>query len=697
MKRAICLSLTLCACAAPSIEETLVSQGHQSNTGIDWRDQVIYQILVDRWQNGDPNNDFNVEPGALSRYHGGDWQGVIDRLDYLEALGVTALWISPVVKNVEEDAGFSSYHGYWAQDPVRPNAHFGDITKLREMVDAAHERGILVILDIVTNHMGQLFFYDINGNGRPDDWISGSGTSHTCVQVCQQDSSIIVDNEQVCLNTNRAPEELQQLGCRCSADENIYCREGVTYFERIIELDPDYDPRGIQGWTSLGFSGPSEIRFMNIPEHNRTRTPRPPPLLDWPEDRPWFDDPSWYNRRGRVYVWWHEGDYSREFVREQETLGDFPGGLKDLDTDNPDTREALIRSFEFWMSVGDFDGLRIDTLKHVDRPDLDINDRGFWGEFTGRMRAHAKTLGKQNFFMFGEAFDGNDELLGAYTMGGQDDRGFFGRVDSVFYFSQKYRGVDAVFKQDQPTRHLECLYRSRVGAPTADDWCQNNGYQEGPMYYTQPHASPEDGGTGLAPTQSLVNFLDNHDLARFLHENADERTLHSALFFLLTWDGIPCIYYGTEQRFFGGNDPRNREDMALGNPAYGYAPFDTNQETFQYVAQLIEMRKALPALRRGQVDVRWATASAPGSADHGIFAFERVEESSALVVLNVSDNQQSRTCDTMGQCMSVSFGPGTVLVDRAPMSDGASFTVAPDGTLDVTVPARGGRVLVPAN
>ena len=349
------------------------------------------------------------------------------------------------------------------------------------------------------------------------------------------------------------------------------------------------------------------------------------------------------------------------------------------------------------MSAGDFDGMRIDTLKHIDRPELDLNERGFWGEFTDRMRAHAKKLGKQNFFMFGEAFDGNDELLGAYTMGGQDERGFFGRVDSVFYFSQKYRAIDAVFKNNQPTRNIECMYLSRMGMQPSDDWCANNGYAEGPTYYNQPHAAPEDGGTGLAPNSTLVNFLDNHDLARFLHENADERTLHSALFFLLTWDGIPCIYYGTEQRFFGGNDPRNREDMGLGNPTYGYAPFDTTQETFQYVSQLIRLRRELPALRRGRVEVRWSTASAPGEADHGIFAFERVEETAALVVFNASDNQESRTCAADGTCMQVSFPPGTVLVDRAPMSDGATFTVAADGTLNVNVPARGGRVLVPSS
>src|SRR5687767_4596710 len=134
------------ACGGASELDHPAERPHQVNQDIDWRDQVIYQIMVDRFWNGDPTNDWNVEPSIPARYHGGDWQGIIDKLDYLEELGVTALWISPVVKNTEEDAGFASYHGYWTQDFLRPNAHFGDIVKLREMVDAAHARGMLVIL-----------------------------------------------------------------------------------------------------------------------------------------------------------------------------------------------------------------------------------------------------------------------------------------------------------------------------------------------------------------------------------------------------------------------------------------------------------------------------------------------------------------------------------------------------------------------
>ncbi len=666
----------LAGCGAASGLEHPADMPHVSNAGTDWRDEVIYQIMVDRFENGDPNNDLNVAPSIPGRYHGGDWQGIIDRLDYLEALGVTALWISPVVKNTEEDAGFASYHGYWTQDFLRPNPHFGDLYKLRELTTAAHARGMKVILDVVTNHVGQLFYYDINGNGQPDDWLSGGGLSHTCVQIC--------------FNPGRASE--------CTPDELTYCNLGKDYLERIIEWDPEYDPRGVQGWTSLGFSGPATVRFTDWPASNRVPPPRPPAWFGWPDDKPWFDDPSWYNRKGRVYVWWHERDYSREFVRDQETTGDFPGGLKDLDTSNPDTAEALTRAFEYWIEVADFDGFRVDTVKHIDRPEIEPNLRGFWGLFTDRMRAKAASLGKENFFLFGEAFDGNDELIGAYTKGGVDAQGAFGRFDSVFYFSQKYRVIDNVFKFGAPTKNMECLYNSRVGRNPTDAWCQGNGYPAGPTHGGTPHAASADGGIGLAPQQVLVNFLDNHDLPRFLFEHADDATLRAALFYLFTWDGIPCVYYGTEQAFAGGVDPANREDMWRGNPARGYAPWDTGNPHFNLVKDLIAVRKARPALRRGTVEVKWATEQPGARRDAGIFAFERVAaDDKVLVVLNTAA-QDSESCAPVadgGACMISTFAPGTVLRDLAPGSDGATFTVGAAGAVTVMVPAQSARILAP--
>lgn len=120
----------------------------------DWRDVVIYQIITDRYADGDPaNNDVEgyYAPADGYRIHGGDFRGLEERLDYLATLGVNGIWISPVVRNC-----FAEYHGYAARDFFSIAPHFGSLAELRSLVDACHARGIYVILDVVVNHMGDL-------------------------------------------------------------------------------------------------------------------------------------------------------------------------------------------------------------------------------------------------------------------------------------------------------------------------------------------------------------------------------------------------------------------------------------------------------------------------------------------------------------------------------------------------------------
>ena len=129
----------------------------------DWRDLVIYQVVTDRFANGDPANDAvegNYAPADGSKIHGGDFAGLTARLDYLSNLGVDAVWISPIVLNANAE-----YHGYAARDFFSLAPHFGSLAELRRFVNAAHARGIRVIIDIVCNHMGTLI--NSSGSGWP--------------------------------------------------------------------------------------------------------------------------------------------------------------------------------------------------------------------------------------------------------------------------------------------------------------------------------------------------------------------------------------------------------------------------------------------------------------------------------------------------------------------------------------------------
>lgn len=112
---------------------------------------LIYFIVTDRFLDGDPTNNANVRKNDPSAYHGGNFEGIIEKLDYIKELGFTAIWISPVVANQ-----LGGYHGYWPVDFYQTNEHFGSLKKLRELVDQAHQRGLKVIIDLVLNHTGIL-------------------------------------------------------------------------------------------------------------------------------------------------------------------------------------------------------------------------------------------------------------------------------------------------------------------------------------------------------------------------------------------------------------------------------------------------------------------------------------------------------------------------------------------------------------
>lgn len=151
----------------------------------DWRDAVAYFVLTDRFRNGNPVNDApagGVETPA--NWQGGDWAGLLAAIeeDYFESLGVSVLWISPHVDN--PDGGWSGadarlyagYHGYWPKTPRATEEHFGTVADLRAVVDAAHARGMRVLLDVVVNHVHEESPYWVDHPGAPwfhDEYVCG--------------------------------------------------------------------------------------------------------------------------------------------------------------------------------------------------------------------------------------------------------------------------------------------------------------------------------------------------------------------------------------------------------------------------------------------------------------------------------------------------------------------------------------------
>jgi glycosidase len=130
----------------------------------DWRDQFLYQLLIDRFDdNGDhPPYHPNEAPRGRDEskacvFQGGNLKGITRRLDYIKGLGCTAVWISPPFKQRVEDP--NSCHGYAIQDFLSIDPRFGTLEDLQELIRQAHARGMYVILDIVINHTGDNWAY----------------------------------------------------------------------------------------------------------------------------------------------------------------------------------------------------------------------------------------------------------------------------------------------------------------------------------------------------------------------------------------------------------------------------------------------------------------------------------------------------------------------------------------------------------
>ncbi len=158
------LAVTLTACvstppAAPSPSPQTAVAAAPPKPLTDWRDAVVYFVVLDRFADGNRANNANVDLSAKGTFHGGDLAGLIQQLDELESLGITALWITPVVDNIDSfvtGAGFPdwAYHGYWADDFNKLDPRFGTEAELKQLVDESHRRGIRVLLDVVYNHAG---------------------------------------------------------------------------------------------------------------------------------------------------------------------------------------------------------------------------------------------------------------------------------------------------------------------------------------------------------------------------------------------------------------------------------------------------------------------------------------------------------------------------------------------------------------
>jgi len=160
----------------------------------DFQEEVFYFVLPDRFHNGDLSNDqgaaVNDKKRRVSRggfdkshkgmYHGGDLAGLTEKLPYLDHMGISAIWLTPVLRNRAVQAGTSGYHGYWILDFTEIDPHLGSNAELKHFIDQAHKRNIKVFFDIITNHTADVIKYKECHGEDGLGWIVDASEGNDC-------------------------------------------------------------------------------------------------------------------------------------------------------------------------------------------------------------------------------------------------------------------------------------------------------------------------------------------------------------------------------------------------------------------------------------------------------------------------------------------------------------------------------------
>ena len=492
-----------------------------------WADEVLYFLLVDRFSDGredgvrdlggavvtgstpplrpgDEGNAVQMDADAAvwraagTQWVGGTLAGLRSKLGYLARLGVTALWISPVLTQAAPPPGAASsnYHGYATQDFLAVDPRFGDADDLRGLVADAHAAGLRVILDVVLNHAGDVFAYDAG----------------------------VFD---------------------ARWDGREYSVDGWRTPDGLVPFTPE---AAAAAWPD-GAVHPAELHA-----------------------------PESFTRRGRIVDW----DRYPEYVEgDFEGLKDIAHGSGPLDDYRPSSAlEALTRAYCWWLGHADLDGFRVDTVKHM--------EPGATRYFASVVHEFAQSIGKDRFLLVGEIAAPREEAIATMELTGLDAALGLAEVQS--------RLVGAATGAEDPAGYFALFRNSELIGKDSHTWLRD----------------------------TVVTNVDDHDLIRQgpaksrLCATFEGRELALGVLALNVLSlGIPCLYYGTEQRLDGSGGPPVadryvREAMFGGGfgafRSRGRHVFDEAAPLYVATAALLALRRAEPALRRGRQYLRGISA-----------------------------------------------------------------------------------------
>lgn len=522
----------------------------------DLREDSIYFVMTTRFYDGDPSNnvhcwdDSNAGNGNNDPAWRGDFKGLIDKLDYIKALGFSAIWITPVVTN----GGGYDYHGYHAMDFSTVDARYeSEDATYQDLIDAAHEKGIKIIQDVVWNHTGNF------------------GESTLCPMFTKEYDTI------------------QDLASPSSMK--------VIPGSELAQSYPNYD--NMNG--SAQFQARLDImQCASGGNHNQNEA---------------------YHRELGGAGW---GSMSEQYASIE-------GDCRDTNTENPVVAQYITDTYKEYVDMG-VDAFRLDTEKHINR--WTLNSAYF-----------PKFAGYQNFYIFGEVCARYSQYI---NEGGQSDSPFFytwKETDSRWMnnWGNSFSNWSTNFTNSK--NHYSAYQNRNVTYNSTNaklngvsyhtpNYSQSNGtgvidFTMHWNFYTANEAFNTALGEDHAFNDSTWNvvYVDSHDYSpdrcQSVRYNAGEQAWAENMDLMFTFRGIPCIYYGSEIEFqkgmpidkgttaplastgrayFGSNISGDVTATGFGTytGASGTTATTLNKPLAKHLQQLNQIRRAIPALQKGQ-------------------------------------------------------------------------------------------------
>ena len=564
---------------------------------VDMREETIYFVMTTRFYDGDTGNDVHCwDDGTAGNGDDdpawrGDFKGLGEKLDYIKALGFSAIWVTPVVTNA---SGYD-YHGYHAMDLSTVDARYesSDYT-YEDLIHDAHQKGMKIIQDVVLQHTGNF------------------GESHFC-DLFTKDTTKDLGN----LQESLIPTQylLDTYGLK-SPEEYWAQKPGVQYQQRL-NLMKNVTYSGDNG-NSTGPQPADQDFSMNKISQSDTYNPN---------------------------NYYHTGYFQSPNYDDWTTkFSQIAGDCVDLNTENPAVAEYVVDSYSKYMDMG-VDGFRVDTVRHIPRLSLNIM-------FNDQLMDAAKAAGKPNFYMFGEICtrytsvwyrghaeestpyytwkESNSKWADSWNWGTSaseindnmnlvlqhylEEDNYNGDMDSTqpksdnaFLDGITYHGSDRSMASGMDAIDFQ-MHRMFGSAKNAYNFAVNND-----QYYNDATYS--------------VMYVDSHDYAP---EQPDETTRFTGgtqtwaenMDLMFTFRGIPCVYYGSEVEFKKGElidkglliSLENSGRAYFGDYLEGtvkatdfseYTASGTVAETLasplsKHLSKINAIRRAIPALQKGQ-------------------------------------------------------------------------------------------------